>query len=147
MNLLNPSFFLGPYAGIASSFKSTPTPMIPRSEVDRLLADTGKYPGKIAKPDETERSVTETDSPMPNSKPSQATVTNNPKPQRLSNITQYNGITSPPLSRNHPDIPFQRNKWRRMDVPHEDNAAADVLAVLMSVCRREHRTKSNPNMN
>ncbi len=65
----------------------------------------------------------------------------------MSNITKYNGITSPPLSRNHPDIPFRRNKWRRMDVPHEDNAAADVLAVLMSVCRGEHRTESNPNMN
>jgi len=54
MNLLNPSFFTGPYAGIASPFKSTPMLMIPRSEVDRLLADTGKYTGKIAKPDETE---------------------------------------------------------------------------------------------
>jgi hypothetical protein len=54
MNLLNPSFFLGPYAGVIHPLKSTPTLMIPRSEVDRLLANTGKYTGKIAKADETE---------------------------------------------------------------------------------------------
>ena len=42
------------YAGVIHPLKSTPTLMIPRSEVDRLLADTGKYTGKIAKPDETE---------------------------------------------------------------------------------------------
>ena len=42
------------YAGIIHPLKSTPTLMIPRSEVDRLLADTGEYNGKIPKPDETE---------------------------------------------------------------------------------------------
>ena len=42
------------YAGIIHPLKSTPTLMIPRSEVDRLLADTGEYTGKIPKPDEPE---------------------------------------------------------------------------------------------
>jgi hypothetical protein len=42
------------YAGVIHPLKSTPTLMIPRSEVDRLLANTGKYTGKIAKADETE---------------------------------------------------------------------------------------------
>ena len=36
------------YAGVIHPLKSTPTLMIPRSEVERLLADTGEYDGRPA---------------------------------------------------------------------------------------------------
>ena len=36
------------YAGIIHPLRSTPSLMIPRSEVDRLLADTGAYVGRPA---------------------------------------------------------------------------------------------------
>jgi hypothetical protein len=39
------------YAGIIHPLRSTPSLMIPRSEVDRLLADTAEYDGRpIVKP-------------------------------------------------------------------------------------------------
>lgn len=36
------------YRGVVRPLKSTPSVMIPRSEVDRLLADTGEYNGRPA---------------------------------------------------------------------------------------------------
>lgn len=36
------------YRGVVRPLKSTPSVMIPRSEVERLLADTGEYAGRPA---------------------------------------------------------------------------------------------------
>lgn len=46
MSLLNASFFTDSHAGIIHPLKSAPTLMIPRSEVERLLADTAAYNGR-----------------------------------------------------------------------------------------------------
>lgn len=87
MNLLNPSFFLGPYAGGIHPLKSTPTPMIPRSEVERLLADTAVYEGKPLEQGRTSnRSGGEAQQAAPVKKPRRNTETQN-QPQKINEPT------------------------------------------------------------
>ena len=67
------------YRGVIRPLKSTPSVMIPRSEVDRLLADTGEYDGRPAvKP---RSAATEKAS----ARPPAATPTG--KPANLTNLT------------------------------------------------------------
>jgi len=59
------------YRGVVRPLKSTPSVMIPRSEVERLLADTGEYAGRPAvKP---RRSAT-TKAATPTGKPANLTT-------------------------------------------------------------------------